>query len=65
MAACPPFPPTSYWLIGLNEMARVKNILIIVNAAAATSAKIAVSGGSFELWRNHVGDGRAGFERFR
>jgi hypothetical protein len=46
-------------------MARVKNILIIVNAAAGAPAKIAVSGGSFELWRNHVGDGGAGLERLR
>jgi hypothetical protein len=28
-------PPTSYWESGANEMAGVKNILIIVNGAVA------------------------------
>jgi hypothetical protein len=32
-AGCPALPQTSYWLGRSNEMARIKNILIIVNTA--------------------------------
>jgi hypothetical protein len=46
-------------------MARVKNILIIVNTPADPPAEIADLGGRPRLWQNRVGDNGADFERLR
>jgi hypothetical protein len=46
-------------------MVRVKNILIIVNAAAAAPAKTADFRSRPELWQNRVTGSEAGFERLR
>jgi hypothetical protein len=54
-------PPTSYWQSGANEMAGVKNILIIVNAAVANCfERLKVLIGKGKFGKNSSGKWRIG-----